>query len=301
MSNYKMHGIYAPIATPFTDDMGPIAYDKLAKNMDFWNKSRMEGVVVLGSNGEFVMLDVEEKKEVISKVCELAKGKKYVIAGCGCESTKDTIKLCEYAAASGAAAALLISPNYYKRAMTDAVNENFYRTAADASPIPVVIYNMPGNTGINISSALVAKLAAHKNIIGVKDSGGNIVQITEILRDAPADFSVFAGSASFLLATLMLGGTGGTLALANVFPNECAEVQSLQEAGKYPEAAVLQKKLLESNAAVTARWGIAGLKAAMELRGLEGGTPRSPMLPLKDEDRATLKSILEKVTPNLKV
>jgi 4-hydroxy-2-oxoglutarate aldolase len=301
MSEYKMHGIYAPIPTPFTDAMGPIAYDKLAKNMDFWNKSRLEGVVVLGSNGEFVMLDFEEKKELISKVCELAKGKKHVIAGCGCESTRDTIKLCEYAARAGADAALLINPNYYKRAMTDAVNENYYRSVADASPVPVIVYNMPGNTGINLSSALVAKLAAHKNIIGVKDSGGNIVQITEIIRDAPRDFSVFAGSASFLLATLMLGGTGGTLALANIFPNECAEVQSLQEDGKYQEAAALQKKLIESNTAVTARWGIAGLKAAMELRGLEGGVPRSPMLPLRVEDRVTLTGILEKATPNLKV
>ena len=298
MSEYKMHGIYAPIATPFTDALGPIAYDKLAKNMEFWNKSDMEGIVVMGSNGEFVMLDFEEKKEVITKVCEMAKGKKYVIAGCGCENTRDTIKLCEHSAKAGAKAALLISPNYYKKAMTDAVNENFYRAVADKSPLPVVLYNMPGNTGVNLSAAFIAKMAQHKNIIGVKDSGGNIVQIAEILRDVPRDFAVFAGSASFLLATLVLGGVGGTLALANIFPNECAKVQALFDAGKIKEAADLQKKLLASNNAVTARWGIAGLKAAMELRGLEGGAPRSPLLPLKDEEKAALKGILDEVIKN---
>ena len=295
MSAYKMHGIYAPIPTPFTDALGPIAYDKLEKNMEFWTSSDMEGIVVMGSNGEFVMLDFEEKKEVITKVCQMAQGKKHVIAGCGCENTRDTIKLCEHSAKAGADAALLINPNYYKKAVNDAVNENFYKTVADKSPIPVVLYNMPGNTGINLSSAFIAKMAHHKNIIGVKESGGNIVQIAEILRDVPDEFAVFAGSASFLLATLVLGGVGGTLALANVFPNECAKVQTLFEAGKLKEAAALQKKLLASNDAVTARWGIAGLKAAMELRGFEGGTPRSPLLPLKDGDRAVLKGILDEV------
>jgi 4-hydroxy-2-oxoglutarate aldolase len=292
---YKMHGIYAPIPTPFTDAMGPIAYDKLEKNMDFWNTSDLEGIVVLGSNGEFVLLSLEEKKEILEKVCQMAKGKKYIIAGCGCESTRDTIKLCEHAAKAGVNAALLINPNYYKKAMTDAVNENYYRTVADTSPIPIVLYNMPGNSGINLSSALVVKLSAHPNIIGVKDSGGNIVQIAEIIRDTPEDFSVFAGSASFLFPTLVLGGAGGTLALANIFPNECAKVQTLTDAGKYKEAADLQKKLIAGNTAVTARWGIAGLKAAMEIRGLFGGAPRSPLMPLQAEDRILLEEILSPV------
>ena len=295
MSKYRMHGIYAPIPTPFSGAMGPIAYDQLEKNMEFWTASDMEGIVVMGSNGEFVMLDFDEKKEVITKVCQMAKGRKYVMAGCGCENTRDTIKLCEHSAKAGAQAALLINPNYYKNAMTEPVNANFYTAVADASPIPVVLYNMPGNTGVNLGASFIAKMAKHKNIIGIKDSGGNIVQITEILRDVPEDFAVFAGSASFLLATLVLGGAGGTLALANIFPNECARVQTLFDAGKLKEAAALQKKLLASNNAVTARWGIAGLKAAMELRGLAGGAPRSPLLPLKDEDRLTLKGILDEV------
>jgi 4-hydroxy-2-oxoglutarate aldolase len=292
---YKMHGIYAPIPTPFKDALGPIDYSVLEKNMEFWLASDLEGIVVMGSNGEFVLLDFEEKKELVSQVRRMTRGKKYLMAGCGCESSKDTIKLCEHAAKEGLEAALIISPNYYKRSMTDALNEAFYKTVADNSPIPVVLYNMPGNTGINLSSALVTKLASHPNIIGVKDSGGNIVQIAEIIRDTPPDFAVFAGSASFLFPTLALGGVGGTLALANVFPNQCAHLQKLTETGQFAQASELQKKLLASNNAVTARWGIAGLKAALDLRGLHGGTPRSPLLPLKEEDKPLLKTILEEV------
>jgi len=290
---FKLYGIYAPIPTPFVNDQ--LALDKLAGNLDFWLKSKLAGIVVMGSNGEFVMLDPEEKRQLIRAVCEQAKGKKPVIVGTGTESTRDTIKLNEFAAEAGAAAALVLSPCYYKRAMTDKVLKNFYFEVADASPIPIILYNMPGNSGINLSSKLVAELATHPNIIGVKDSSGNIVQISEIIKSTPDDFAVFAGSASFLYPSLALGATGGTLALANVFPDECARIQELVEAGNHAEAQRLQLNLLEANNAVTARWGIAGLKAALDLIGLFGGEPRKPLLPLPDEDREQLAQIIRKV------
>lgn len=293
---FQLKGIYAPIPTPFVDANGPIAFDRLEGNLEFWNGSDLAGVVVMGSNGEFVMLDPQEKRDLIDSVCCSSKGKKHVIVGCGCESTRDTISLCEYSARAGADAALVLSPNYYKKAMNDAVLRAFYNEVADASPIPVILYNMPGNSGINLSSSLVSSLAGHPNIIGVKDSGGNIVQITEIVRDtAGEDFSVFAGSASFLFHTLAVGGTGGTLALANVFPNECVRLQSLVEEGNFKAASELQLRLIESNAAVTSRWGIAGLKAAMDWLGLYGGTPRSPLQPLDGGSRRLLAEILGKV------
>jgi Dihydrodipicolinate synthase/N-acetylneuraminate lyase len=288
-----MEGIYAPIPTPFVDPDGDIAWDKLEANMAFWTASSLDGIVVMGSNGEFVVLNPAEKVELIKRVCALAKGKKRVMAGCGCESTRDTIALCREAAKAGADAALVLNPNYYKRAMTDAVIAAFYKDVAEASPIPVVLYNMPGNSGVNLSSSLVASLAPHPNIIGVKDSGGNIVQITEIIRDTPADFAVFAGSASFLYPTIALGGVGGTLALANILPEECCRLWQLARGGKHAEASQLQKKLLAANNAVTARWGIAGLKAAMESIGLFGGAPRKPLLSLQDSERAELVKTLD--------
>jgi len=289
---FKLYGIYAPIATPFAG--GRIAYDKLEKNLDFWLGSDMTGIVVMGSNGEFVLLDPQEKEELMRFVCARAKGKKPVVAGTGAESTAETIRLNEKAAEAGTDAVLVVTPNYYKGEMTDQVLARFFTDVADASPLPVILYNMPRNTGINIPAKLTAELAKHPNIIGVKDSGGNIVQIADTIRNSPADFSVFAGSASFLLASLVLGATGGTLALANIFPNECARVQKLFEAGKLQEARDLQMNLIDSNNAVTARWGIPGLKAAMEMIDLYGGDPRPPLMPLKEADREELRKILTK-------
>jgi len=289
---FKLHGIYEPIATPFAG--GKIAYDMLEKNLDFWLKSDLEGIVVMGSNGEFVLLTPEEKEELMRFVCARAKGKKPVIAGTGAESTAETIRLNMKAAEAGADAVLIVTPNYYKGEMTDPVLSRFYTDVADASPLPVILYNMPRNAGINISAKLAVELARHPNIIGIKDSGGNIVQIADMIRNAPEGFSVFAGSASYLYTSLALGATGGTLALANIFPNECARLQTLFDAGKIREARDLQMKLIDSNNAVTARWGIPGLKAAMEMIGLYGGDPRPPLVPLKEADREELRKVLTK-------
>jgi 4-hydroxy-2-oxoglutarate aldolase len=287
---FKLHGVFAPIPTPFENE--EVAYDRLAQNMDFWLNSKLAGIVVMGSNGEFIALSSEEKRKLIKTVCELAKGKKPVIAGTGCESTKETIDLTNYAAQCGAAAALVLSPNYYKKAINHDITKNFYLDIAEASPIPIILYNIPGNSGINLSAHLVAELSYHPNIIGIKDTGGNIVQIAEIIHTASQDFSVFAGTASYLFPSLVLGATGGTLALANLLPNECAEIVELVEAKRYDEAKDLQLRLLAINHAVTIRWGVAGLKAALEIMGLFGGNPRKPLLPVEEHDKKMIADIL---------
>jgi len=155
---FKLHGIYAPIATPFAN--GKIAYDKLEKNLKFWLESDLTGIVVMGSNGEFVLLSPEEKEELMRFVCAQAKGKKPVIAGTGAESTAETIRLNKKAAEAGAEAVLIVTPNYYKGEMTDPAMVRFYRDVADVSPLPVILYNMPRNTGINISAKLAERLRA---------------------------------------------------------------------------------------------------------------------------------------------
>jgi 4-hydroxy-2-oxoglutarate aldolase len=287
---FRLQGIYAPIATPF--EGGKIAYDKLEKNLKFWLESDLTGIVVMGSNGEFVLLSAEEKEELMRFVCGTVKGKKPVIAGTGAESTAETIRLNRKAAEAGAQAVLIVTPNYYKGEMTDPVLARYYRDVADASALPVILYNMPRNAGINISAKLAVELSKHPNIIGIKDSGGNIVQIADMIRNAAEGFSVFAGSASYLYTTLALGGAGGTLALANIFPNECARLQSLFEAGRLKETRDLQMTLIDSNNAVTARWGIPGLKAALDMIGLFGGDPRPPLMPLGEAGREELRKIL---------
>lgn len=287
-----LRGIFAPIPTPFETDSGEVAYGRLAENVGRWNQTRLAGLVVLGSNGEFVFLDESEKEAMIELVRELAAREKMVIAGTGCESTRATIHLTRAAARLGADAALVITPHYYKSSMTDAVLEKHYLDVAEASPVPVLLYNMPRNTGLNMGPAVVARLAAHPNIAGIKDSAGDISQIGEFMRVVPPGFAVFAGSASFLLATLALGGAGGTLATANIAADECCAIQELWEAGRIEEARAQQLRFLPVNRAVTARWGIPGLKAAMDLLGWFGGPPRPPLGPLEEPETAQLRAVL---------
>ena len=272
---FTLKGVYTPIATPFTD--GRIDYTKLEKNLEFWCGSRLDGIVVMGSNGESVALTQDEKEELIRFCCEKAKGKKHILVGTGGNSIVETFALNKLSAECGADGVLVITPFYYKNAMKDEVLENYFTAVADQSPIPVVLYNMPANTGVNTSSSLLIRLSKHPNIIGVKDTSGNITQIAETVKGCDPSFSVFAGNLSFLFPSLMLGAKGGTLALANVAPNECAEVVSLVNEGKYDEARALAFRLMPVNAAVTSKYGIGGLKVAMEMVGLYGGEPRLPL------------------------
>lgn len=290
----RFRGIFAPIATPF-DENEEIAYPQLRQNLEKWARTRLAGVVVLGSNGEFVYLDSAEKERLIAFVRENFPKERPVIAGTGCESTRETIRLTKRAAELGADAALVLNPSYYKGSMTDAALKKFFFDVADASPIPIMVYNMPRNTGINLSADLVISLSSHPNIVGVKDSSGNMVQISEIVAGAREGFAVFAGSGSFLLATVLMGGVGGTLAVANVLPDQCAKIVSLAGEGRLEEARRLQLEILPVNAAVTTRWGVARLKAALDLIGYYGGPPRRPILPLGEEARAQLRAVLQKV------
>lgn len=290
----KVHGIFAPIATAF-DASGEIDYGTYAENVKTFGATKLAGLVILGSNGEFTMLSHEEKVKLVKAARENLPKEKMVIAGTGCESFKETLELTKECAAAGAEVALVVTPNYYKRDMNEAALEKFFTMLADASPIPVMLYNMPGNSGINIPSSLTIKLAAHPNITGIKDSGGNIVQISEVLAKAPEGFSVFAGSGSYLLPTLLLGGLGGTLAVANVVPDYCAEIQENFEKGDLEKARKMQLALLPLNAAVTSRFGIGGMKAAMDLVGYKGGLPRLPILPASDETRKIIAGILKEL------
>jgi len=290
----KVHGIFAPIATAF-DASGDVDYSVFAENTVTFGATKLSGLVVLGSNGEFTLLSHEEKVKLVETARNHLPADKMVIAGTGCESFRETLQLTKECAAVGADVALVVTPNYYKKDMNGPALEKFYTMLADASPIPVMIYNMPGNSGVNVPSSLTLKVAAHPNIKGIKDSGGNIVQISEVLAKAPEGFSVFAGSGSYLLATLMLGGVGGTLAVANVVPDYCAEIQENFEKGDLEKARKMQLALLPLNAAVTSRFGIGGMKAAMDMVGFKGGLPRLPILPAGEETGKEIARILKEL------
>lgn len=283
-------GIFAPIPTPFAEE--EIAYGRLEENLARWGSTGLSGIVVLGSNGEQPYVDEDEKVELWAFARKHFPKDKMVIAGTGCESTRATVRLTKKAADAGAQAALIISPHYFKASMKEPALEQYYSDVADKSPIPVLLYNMPGNTGLNMTPSLVKRLCTHPNIRGIKDSSGNIVQISEILRDVPRDFAVFAGSASFLMPALVMGAKGGTLASANVVPDLCVRIYELVNNGKFEEARTVQKSILKLNSLVTARYGVAGLKAALDMIGYFGGEPRRPMLPLEDGPKEEIRQTL---------
>jgi len=288
-------GLYPPIPTPFTSDE-ELDYKTLTHNLTkVWEKYPLRGYVVQGSNGEVVYLNEEEKVDVVKFVRATISPEKLLIAGAGCESTRQTIKLCEKMAEAGANAALVINPFYYSKAMANVnVIINHFNQVANKSPIPVIIYNMPANTGIDIPDEAIIQLSKHPNIVGMKDSGAKIAKIAYLIQECPK-FQVLAGSASFLAPALMCGAVGGVCALANIAPGLILEMMSKIEKKDYTRAFSMQKRLVESNAAVTSRWGVAGLKAAMEfLPFLEGAYLRSPLLPLTKEGREKLEVILEK-------
>lgn len=216
------------------------------------------------------------------------------MVGTGCESTRATVKLSEEAARLGATAVMAVAPNYYKPLMTKQVLLEHYRALADGSPAPVLLYNIPKFAGIDLSVDLVAELSQHPNIIGIKDSSGNVIQIHEVLLRSKPGFNVLVGTASALLAALAVGATGGVLALADVAPAECKELYNLCLSGRWEEARALQSRLLPVNQAVGGYLGIPGVKAAMDMRGFYGGPPRRPLLPLGEKEKGALRDILVK-------
>jgi len=290
MKKLSLSGVYAPIPTPF-DNHGAVAHDKLAENIARWSETPLAGLLALGTNGEFVYLNDNEKLEVLRTARQALPKDKLFIAGAGCESTKCTLELTEQAAAIGADAAMVITPSYYTRMDSAAMRRHFLQLA-ERSPLPIILYNMPACTGIDLSADIVVELAQHPNIVGLKDSGGNVAKLGDIIRRAPPTFSVLAGSASFLYPAMVLGAVGGVVALANIAAEQCCRLYHYAQQGQHDEARQLQLKMIPANTAVTTRFGVPGLKLALDWLGYYGGPPRLPLGPLDEAEQATLQTIL---------
>ncbi|MGD8960910.1 MAG: dihydrodipicolinate synthase family protein [Desulfobacterales bacterium] len=292
MANIDLNGIFPPIPTPFVNEK--VAYDKLAANIERWNLTGLKGYVALGSNGEYVSLSEEEKRAVVDTVVQSAADKMLVIAGTGCESTAETIRLTEDCAKLGADAALVVTPHYYGGRMNDAALVQYFSTVADQSPIPILLYNVPKFTHINMAADLIARLSGHLNIIGLKDSAGNVIQLGEIINAVARDFNVMVGTAGVLFSGLTIGCVGGINGLANVAPEQCVTILDQVKKGSIDAARDLQLKMIPVNQAVTAVYGVPGLKAAMDMLGYFGGDPRMPLLPSSKRERSEIKAILKK-------
>ncbi len=288
MSN-NLTGIIPPLTTPFIND--EISTDKLLENLLRYENHMLSGYVLFGSNGESVFLTKEEKLKIIQTVREHTK--RTLIVGTGLESIKDTISLCNEAAEFGANYALIITPSFFKSEMKHRTFLNFYTKIAESVMIPILIYNVPKFTNVNIEVETVIELSSHPNIIGLKDSTENISRISEIKANVHSEFKLIVGTASVLFPGLICGANAGILALANIAPDQCYQIFRLYKERDFEKALEIQNKMIPVNKTVTSKFGVAGLKAAMDLLGYFGGSPRLPLEPLNEAQQIELKIILK--------
>lgn len=290
MAHPRLDGIIPAILTPFKKDS--VAYDELAENIKKWSETGVIGFLVFGSTGEYVYLTEEEKIRLVETVVAAAPEGMTILAGTGMESTAATIRLTKVCAEKGAQAALVVTPCYYGGRMTGEALAAHFSAVADASPIPIMLYNVPPFTNFNMKVSTIVQLSHHPNIIGIKDSLGNVMQLGAMLNKAAPDFKILTGSGGVVFNALTLGCEGAILALANVAPRGCVKIYNLVKEGRYDEARDLQLKLLPVNTAMTATYGIPGAKYALDRLGYYGGPPRPPLLPVSRADKKKIDAIL---------
>jgi 4-hydroxy-2-oxoglutarate aldolase len=286
-----LRAVFAPIPTPLDRDQ-QLDLTRLGAACARWAASPLGGLVVLGSTGEAALLDDDDSDRVIAFTRDRWPAGRPFIVGTGRESTSATIRATRRAAALGADAVLVRTPGFYKAQMTTDAFVRHYTAVADEAPVPVLLYNFTAVTGVNLSPAAVSALSGHPNIVGVKESSGDIAQMTDLVAGTPDDFSVLAGSATTFYASLCVGATGGILALACVLPDACVRLFELTRSGQHAEAGALQHRLVPVAKLVGSLHGVPGLKAALQLAGCDAGVPRSPLAPVSEATMASLRHAL---------
>ena len=273
----KLQGIFPPVATPFDRD-GEIYAAKVEHNIAKWNKTGLAGYVVCGSTGESVMLTFEEKLRLFGLVAQHAASGKLLLCGTGVESVRETVELTNRAAEMGYQAAMVRTPHYYKNVINNGPAQALYfRAVADAVKIPVMIYNWPQATGVDIPAETVAALSEHPNIIAIKESSGNLEKVMQMIRETKPGFQVLVGSAPTLAPSLAVGAVGAVLAYANAAPYSVIAIWEAHRQREFDAAMDWQRRIARAAALVTVKYGIPGLKYAMDLNGYYGGPVRAPL------------------------
>jgi len=291
----KLQGIFPPLTTPFAPD-GSVALERLRGNIARYNGVGLAGYVVNGSTSESVLLRWEEVYRIWETAKDAEAPGKILIAGTGAESTAETIEHTNKAASLGYAVALVRTPSFYKPAMSESALAAHYIRVADAARIPILIYSVPVFTHVTVEAPLVARVAQHPNIVGMKDSSGNVQGVAEIIRAAPKDFQTLVGSASTLYESLEIGAVGAILALACAFPDLCVEIYESARSGDRAKAHTLAQKLVAPAKMLGPQYGIAGLKYALDRLGFFGGPPRPPLLAVDDSAKREIDAMLARLT-----
>lgn len=289
-------GIFPALTTPFAAD-GSVSLSDLKHNIQLYNRTDLAGYVALGSTGESVLLSDAEMEGVLVTVKEAAAAGKKLIAGCGTESTAETIRRVRRAAEIGYDLALVKTPYYYKPFYKAETQLAHFKSVADASPIPIFLYSVPQFTGVALEANDVAALSDHPNIIGIKDSSGNVQRLAEMVASTPPQFQILVGAAATVYPSLTIGARGAILALADCLPEKCTALYKLFRAGQFDLARDLQSVLVRASKAIVSDFGIAGVKHVMDLRGYKGGKPRLPLLPMEDWHKKRIDGVLAGVEP----
>jgi len=286
-----LSGIFPALTTPF--EKGELSLAGLKSNIEKYNRYELSGYVVLGSTGEGILMNDMEGLKAIELVRSTASPGKIVIAGTGTDSTRPTIEFTNKAADAGAQFALVVTPFYYKAQMTAQALEAYYLEVAEKTKIPVILYSVPKFTGLDLPLQSIVSLSRHPNIVGLKDSSGNVSSLGEILKSCPRDFNVLQGSGSVLYASLALGARAGILALADMAPGESVEIYKLAKAGDWEKAREIQLRVLTVNQRIVGNYGVPGIKCALDLLGYFGGDPRPPLRPVASEVKDSIRQILK--------
>jgi 4-hydroxy-2-oxoglutarate aldolase len=280
MAKIDLSGTFLPVTTPFDPVTGDIDVVAFRANLRHWFQSPISGILVSGSTGESVLLDDEERTTLLEAAADVVPDDALLIAGTGSESTRHTIRLTRQAAEAGADAVLVSPPAYYRGAMSPAVLARHYRAVADASPVPMLIYQVPLRLStLDLPTGLVGELSQHPNIVGIKDSRGKLGLVGELVEQTGDDFQVLVGSGALLYGALETGAVGGIVAVGLLAPAESAAISVAFEAGRTAEAGRIQERITPVHQQIVGGMGVPGVKAALDLLGLHGGAPRPPLEP----------------------
>ncbi len=288
----QFEGIFPPVATPFTDG-GEIDYEALGHNLRFYYSSRLRGIVMLGSTGESVHLETDEKLELVRLASRLRPERKLLLAGVGGGSTKEAIAFARQLEPFPVSALLAAAPAYYKGQMQVPALCRYYHELADNAPFPLLLYNVPQFSGLELPVEAVAELSGHPRIVGMKDSSGDLIYLQRVQQRVQAGFEILTGSAQVWGPALMLGVRGAILALACALPDLAVDLRDAYRDGK--DVTALQQRVFRVGQLLTSDYGIAGIKFAMDLVGLRGGHCRQPLLPVPEEGRRRIENALRRL------
>lgn len=288
----RLEGIFAPVISTFTPGSEALDLDGFRANARAHLADGLSGLVVAGSTGEAALLDEGDRTALIAAARAEASAQHLVIAGTGAESTRQCVARCVAARDAGADAVLVVAPHYYANAMGPTELRAHYARVADASPLPVILYNIPKYMHFALPAALVAELAAHPNVIGIKDSSGDAAMLAGFLEAQGDAFTVLTGSGAGLHAALQAGARGGILAVSLFAAGLAREVVAAHAAGDAARATAAQARLTPLAQVIVARLGVPGVKYAMDRVGRAGGAPRLPLLPLGEAGRAEVDALL---------